>query len=119
MSAAFPTRPAVPTGMGVWRRVHLPSPPTGGPTWRKHDGRPQRRGQVLRGTARAAARAAATRAAAAAARAVAARAAAAPEISREQADILLRQIHAALGTPRAGDRTPLRGSAVQVMLCCD
>ena len=27
-----------------------------------------------------------------------------PEISREQADILLRQIHAALGTPRAGDR---------------
>ena len=27
-----------------------------------------------------------------------------PEISREQADLLLRQIHAALGTPRAGDR---------------
>ena len=28
-----------------------------------------------------------------------------PEISREQADILLRQIHAALGTHRAGDRS--------------
>ena len=27
-----------------------------------------------------------------------------PEISREQADLLLRQLHAALGTPRAGDR---------------
>ena len=36
-----------------------------------------------------------------------------PEISREQADLLLRQIHAALGTPRAGDRNrgryPSRG----------
>ena len=27
-----------------------------------------------------------------------------PEISREQADLLLRQLHAALGTPRAGER---------------
>ena len=33
-----------------------------------------------------------------------------PEISREQADLLLRQLHAALGTPRAGERVGSGGS---------
>ena len=39
-----------------------------------------------------------------------------PEISREQADLLLRQIHAALGTPRAGDRAVLFRRAVLVLV---